>query len=68
MRYTGSALSALFVTVQILLLSTSPSAAISVELAKKCRDIAIKAHPLAMPGKPYAQAERDFFRQCVAKR
>jgi hypothetical protein len=26
--------------------------------------MAIKAH---MPGKPYAQAERDFFRQCVAK-
>ena len=66
MRNTASALSALFVTVQILLLSTSPTAAISVDLAKKCRDMAIKAHPPAMPGKPYAQAERDFFRQCVA--
>ena len=29
--------------------------------------MAIKAHPRAMPGKPYAQAERDFFGQCVAK-
>jgi murein L,D-transpeptidase YafK len=66
-RNTASALSALFVTIQILLLSASPTAAISVDLAKKCRDMAIKAHPRAMPGKPYAQAERDFFRQCVAK-
>ena len=67
MRDTASALSALFVTVQILLLSTSPTAAISMDLAKKCREMAIKAHPLAMPGKPEAEAERDFFRQCVAK-
>ena len=29
--------------------------------------MAIRAHPLAMPGKPYAQAERDFFRQCAEK-
>ena len=67
MRNTASALSALFVTVQILLLSASPTPAISVDLAKKCRDMAIKAHPRAMPGKPNAEAERDFFRQCVAK-
>ena len=40
MRNTASALSALFVTVQILLLSTSPTAAISVDLAKKCREMA----------------------------
>jgi len=66
-RNTASALSALFVTVQILLLSASPTPAISVDLAKKCRDMAIKAHSRAMPGKPYAQAERDFFRQCVVK-
>jgi murein L,D-transpeptidase YafK len=67
MRNTASALSALFVTVQILLLSASPTPAISVDFAKKCRDTAIKAHPLATPGKPYAQAESDFFRRCVAK-
>jgi murein L,D-transpeptidase YafK len=64
LRNTTSALSAFFVTVQIFLFSTSPTAAISVDAEKKCRDMAIKAH---MPGKPYAQAERDFFRQCVAK-
>jgi hypothetical protein len=66
MRNAASALSALRVTVQILLLSTSPTAAVSVDVEKKCRDMAIKAH-LAMPGKPYARAETDFFRQCVAK-
>jgi hypothetical protein len=59
MRNTASALSALFVTVQILLLSASPTPAISVDLAKKCRDTAIKAHPLATPGKPYAQPKPD---------
>src|ERR1700741_3272041 len=37
--------SAVFVTVQILLISASPTAAITVDLAKKCRDMAIKAHP-----------------------
>jgi hypothetical protein len=67
MRITAGVFSALFVTVQIFLLSTSPTAAITVDLAKKCRDMAIKAHPREMPGKPYAQAERDFFLQCVAK-
>ena len=63
MRITAGVFSALFATVQIFLFSTSPTAAISVDAEKKCRDMAIKAH---MPGKPYAQAERDFFRQCVA--
>jgi hypothetical protein len=33
-------------------------------LAKKCREMAIEAHPPARAGtKPYAQAERDFFRE-----
>jgi murein L,D-transpeptidase YafK len=67
MRITAGALSALFVTVQIFLFSTSPTAAISVDAEKKCRDMAIKVHLQAMPGKPYAQTEREFFRQCVAK-
>jgi hypothetical protein len=46
----------------------SPAGAISVELAKRCRGMAIAAHPPTIPGTmAYAQAERDFFRQCVAK-
>ena len=50
--------------------AASPAAAISAELANKCRDMAIKSHPPPFPlgNKAYAQAERDFFRTCVAKR
>ena len=56
--------------LQALSLSgASPAVAISVDLAKKCREMAIKAHPPESPGtKAYAQAERDFFRECVAKK
>jgi hypothetical protein len=43
--------------------------ALTAELAKKCRDMAIKSHPPPIPpgNKAYAQAERDFFRECVAR-
>ncbi|HKD28327.1 MAG TPA: hypothetical protein VKC66_20790 [Xanthobacteraceae bacterium] len=43
--------------------------AISADLAKKCRELAIKLHPPVLAGssKGTAQAERDYFRQCVAK-
>jgi hypothetical protein len=63
-----TALAALIVAVQLFLLgAVSPAAAISAELAKKCRDMAIKAHPMELPGaKPYAQAERDYFKTCVS--
>jgi hypothetical protein len=41
---------------------------ISAELAKKCRALAIKAHPTERAGsRPYAQAQRDYFQDCVAK-
>lgn len=40
----------------------------TAELARKCRDLAIKAHPPKPAGtNPYAQAEREFFNACVAK-
>jgi hypothetical protein len=54
----------------IVTCATSPAAAISVELANKCRDMAIKSHPPPFPlgNKAYAQAERNFFRTCVAKK
>jgi len=55
--------------LQVLVLpSAKPAFAISVELAKKCRDLAIKSHPRARPGTtPYAQAERDFYSKCVSQ-
>jgi hypothetical protein len=44
-------------------------AAISAELAKKCRGLAIKAHPTEPAGRKTGsvQAQRDYFRDCVAK-
>ncbi len=65
-----TALAAIILLAQIVVLSaTSPAAAISADLAKKCREMAIKAHPPPHPPgtKAYAQAERDFFRECVSK-
>jgi len=54
----------------IVTCAASPAAAITAELANKCRDMAIKSHPPPFPlgNKAYAQAERDFFRTCVAKK
>ena len=42
---------------------------ISAEVAKKCRALAIKAHPTERAGTtPYAQAQREYFQECIAKR
>ena len=56
-------------SVHALALATlSPAVALSADLAKKCREMAIRAHPPAPAGtKAYAQAEREFFRSCIAK-
>jgi hypothetical protein len=69
MRHISSAFVPAVVLAQILILSaSSPAAAISADLAKKCRGMAIKAHPPTQVGTtPYAAAERDFFRDCVSK-
>ena len=47
--------------------TTTPN---SVVLAKTCRALAIKAHPTqrAGSGTASAQAQRDYFQECVAKR
>jgi hypothetical protein len=60
---------AVLVVAHILIFSAaSPAVSLSVELAKKCREMAVKAHPMTLPGtKPYAAAEREFFRVCVSK-
>ena len=47
-----------------------PASAISVELAKKCRAMAIKAHPTQKAGTKQTgieKAQRDYFRECIAK-
>jgi hypothetical protein len=70
MRNFLTALAAVILPAQIIVVSaTIPAAAISADLAKKCREMAIKAHPPPIPpgNKAYAQAERDFFRECISK-
>ena len=50
--------------------TAQPASAISAELAKKCRAMAIKAYPTPTPGSKLTGAEkaqRDYFRECVAK-
>jgi hypothetical protein len=46
----------------------TPASAISADLAKKCRAMAIKSHPSILPGAKTgnAQAERIFYKQCIA--
>lgn len=54
----------------VYLPTVQPASAITAELAKKCRLMAIAAHPTPTPGsKPTGaeKAQRDYFRECVAK-
>ncbi len=46
-----------------------PASALSADLAKKCRELAIKSHPTTLAGsaKGSAQAQRDFYQDCVKK-
>jgi hypothetical protein len=57
------------VAAAVVFSTTQLASAISADLAKKCRELAIKAHPTAAPGsaKGNGQAQRDYFRECVAK-
>jgi hypothetical protein len=45
-----------------------PASALSLELAKKCRAMALKAYPYKLPGVKgpgTAAAERDYYNECV---
>lgn len=67
MRQISIAAIASAIAAQVLIFPASPASAISVELAKKCRAVAIKAHPPQTAGtKSYAAAERDFFNRCIS--
>jgi hypothetical protein len=52
----------------VICAAAKPASAITVELAKNCRVLAMKAYPYKKPGKKAgtAQAERDYFDKCVA--
>lgn len=50
--------------------TTNPSSVISADLAKKCRAMAVKAHPSPIAGSKASGAElaeRDYLQTCVAK-
>jgi hypothetical protein len=63
-----------FVTLFVLalmahLITPTASLAITAELAKKCRLMAIQAHPTQLPGKKSTgveAAQRSYFSDCVA--
>jgi len=68
MRKIFTTTAGVVVSTLTLTLAALPAAAISTDLAKKCRDMAIKAHPPEPAGtKGYAQAERDFYAVCISK-
>lgn len=53
----------------VIIVTAQPAPAISVELAKKCRGMALQKYPykpVGTPGKGDAQAERDYYKKCVA--
>jgi hypothetical protein len=49
--------------------SMKPAPALTAELAKKCRSLALKAQPQRRAGiaKGSAQAQRDYYHECIAK-
>jgi hypothetical protein len=57
------------VAVVLIVSMSQPVSAITADVAKKCRELAVKAHPPAVAGSKTgtAQAERDYFRACIAK-
>jgi hypothetical protein len=56
------------IVLAVILSISAPASAITVDLANKCRQMALKAHPPKLPGTKAgtAQAERDFFRACIS--
>lgn len=52
-----------------LALAPSPARAITVELAKKCRQMSFAAHPPVRAGmkKGDAAAQNKYYRDCIAK-
>jgi hypothetical protein len=64
----GAILAAVSMSLAIPL-TAEPASALSLQLAKKCRAMALKAHPYKLPGEKgpgTAAAERQYYSQCVA--
>ena len=71
MAKLAARLSVLIILALIVYLPTAEiAAAVSVELAKQCRAMAIKAHPPQKPGSKLTgteTAQRQYFSECIAK-
>jgi hypothetical protein len=70
MSKTAMSLAALVLTLVAYLPATQPSSAITADLAKKCRALAIKAHPSPTPGSKATgveKAQREYFKACIDK-
>jgi hypothetical protein len=65
---TRPALLFVLATLPYFTMINPAASSISAELAKKCRALAIKAHPTQQPGKKsgYELGQREYFRDCVA--
>ena len=65
-NYTGTLMIAVFI---VTVFFGQPASAISAELAKKCREMALKEHPTARAGSKAGagKAQQEYFRSCVAK-
>lgn len=54
------------ISAATVLVSAPAQAAISASLARQCRESMVKAYPLtAWATAPSAEAQRDYFRQCI---
>jgi hypothetical protein len=53
-------------TVSLSFLSATSSEAVTAELARKCRAMALAAYPPQPVGKPYAQLQREYYLKCIA--
>jgi hypothetical protein len=56
-------------TVVFVASAMSPASALSADVAKKCRELMVKAFPPLVAGssRGNAQEEREYFRTCVAQ-
>jgi len=65
----GTPAARVLLAAAMVVATAAPAPALTVAVAKKCRELAIKAHPPAPSGskKGTAEAERNFYNDCVAK-
>ena len=69
-KLAKSSLAFVVLSLAVYLPPTHPSFAITADLAKKCRAMAVKAHPTPVAGSKAGgieKAQRDYFQSCVAK-